>query len=61
MQFYFIEGNNRKGPFTIDELKSLEFNENTLFWHEGLEDWTEAKKRFLSRHKYLPIHCQFQV
>ena len=44
MQFYFIDDNKRKGPFTIDELKSLEFNGNTLFWHEGLEDWTEAKK-----------------
>ena len=44
MQFYFIDDNKRKGPFTIDELKSLEFNGNTLFWHEGLEDWIEAKK-----------------
>ena len=63
MQFYFIDDNKRKGPFTIDELKSLEFNGNTLFWHEGLDDWTEAKKikqikKLLKPSKIFPLYSK---
>jgi hypothetical protein len=44
MQEYFIvENNQQKGPFSIEELKEIEITDSTLVWKVGLESWTEAK------------------
>lgn len=41
---YFIEKDGQQlGPFTKEELKSYKITKTTFVWHEGLNDWTEAK------------------
>ncbi|MBK8142588.1 MAG: DUF4339 domain-containing protein [Chitinophagaceae bacterium] len=43
MQSYFIhDGNQKRGPFTIDDLKQKGVEASTLIWFDGLEKWTEA-------------------
>lgn len=43
-KYYFNDGKNQHGPFTIDELKSKGINRDTPVWYEGLHEWTEAGK-----------------
>jgi hypothetical protein len=31
----------RKGPFTLNKLKNLPINNDTLLWTEGLQDWIQ--------------------
>ncbi len=43
MKSYFIhDGNQKRGPFTIDDLKQKGVEASTLIWFDGLEKWTEA-------------------
>lgn len=44
MEYYYVENGVQFGPFSIEELKLKPLKESTLIWHDGLEDWTEAKK-----------------
>ncbi len=42
---YFInENDQRKGPFTIDELKARRITKSILVWCEGMGNWSEAGK-----------------
>lgn len=43
MNYFYIENEEQKGPVTIDEISKISITEVTLIWHEGLNDWTEAK------------------
>lgn len=43
-KFYFTDGENQFGPFTIDELKNEEITKDTLIWFEGLDDWKKANE-----------------
>jgi hypothetical protein len=43
MNYFYIENNEQKGPFNLEELQKLSINQKTLIWHEGLEDWIEAQ------------------
>lgn len=42
-QFYYTDGKERFGPFTIDQLVDKNITENTLVWKEGLPDWVPAR------------------
>jgi uncharacterized membrane protein YhaH (DUF805 family) len=42
-KYFYSNGIDKEGPVTLDELKQKNINPNTLIWHEGLEDWKEAK------------------
>lgn len=43
MKKYFINDNGtQKGPFTLDELKSLNLKNDTHVWYDGMEDWVNA-------------------
>jgi len=42
-KYYIIENNEKKGPFSFEELKEFKISFNTLIWTEGLTDWTKAK------------------
>jgi hypothetical protein len=42
MEFYYAEGNQQKGPVTVDELRSLRLPPDTLVWREGMSQWTRA-------------------
>ena len=44
MEFYYLIGNERKGPFSISELKYVGLKDETLVWAEGLEDWKPASE-----------------
>ena len=42
---YFIGIKNKnKGPFTLEDLKTLSVNGDTLIWKEGLLNWTKASE-----------------
>ncbi len=39
-KYYYLEGENRKGPFTKEELSEISsVTDETLIWYDGLEDW----------------------
>lgn len=41
---YFIAiSGEQKGPYSIDEVKSMSLSNDTLVWYKGLKDWTELK------------------
>lgn len=42
--YYYLENSLKVGPFSFEELKDKEIEEDTLMWHKGLEDWIPAKK-----------------
>lgn len=45
MSSYFIVNNNSKeGPYSIDELKNKNIDQNTLVWHKGLTEWVTASE-----------------
>ena len=43
MRFFYSDGRDKKGPFTIDELGEEDIEMDTLVWHEGLDDWEVAR------------------
>ena len=43
-KFYYLYGNDQKGPVSIEQLKSIGIESNTLVWKEGLDRWTPAGK-----------------
>ena len=44
MTSYFIhDGNQKTGPFTLEEVKQKGIEEDTMIWFDGLPKWTEAK------------------
>jgi uncharacterized membrane protein YhaH (DUF805 family) len=42
-KYFFSIGQDKEGPVSLVELKQKDLKPNTLIWHEGLEDWAEAK------------------
>lgn len=42
-QFYYSDGKERYGPFTIEQLKERNITSETLVWKEGLADWVPAR------------------
>lgn len=39
IQYFFAENNEQKGPFSLDQLRTMGLRPETLVWHEGLADW----------------------
>lgn len=42
--YYFYSGSERKGPYTLNEIRSKDLTGDTLVWHDGIENWTKAKE-----------------
>lgn len=42
-QYYYLEGNQQFGPFTLDELRSKPIKPTTKVWAQGLPDWVDAQ------------------
>jgi hypothetical protein len=42
MQFYLLIDNQRKGPFTLEQLLTEGLERDSLVWHTGQADWTRA-------------------
>lgn len=41
-QYYIYDGQMKKGPFDLEQLKSQILNKETPVWYEGLKDWLMA-------------------
>ncbi|GAA4339290.1 DUF4339 domain-containing protein [Flaviaesturariibacter amylovorans] len=41
-KYYIIDGQEQKGPFSVDELKALTVNRDTYVWYEGADGWSKA-------------------
>lgn len=42
-EFYYLDEKEQKGPFTIDQLKSVGLKPDTLVWSDGFENWKPVK------------------
>ena len=42
-KYYYTDGANTFGPFSIDELKEKRITGDTFIWWEGISDWVLAK------------------
>lgn len=43
MTYYYAENNEKRGPFSLEELRNKSLKEDTLIWYPGLEKWTYAR------------------
>ncbi|WP_296686198.1 DUF4339 domain-containing protein [Flavobacterium sp.] len=41
-KYFYSNGQDKEGPFSIEELKIEDIKPDTLIWYEGLDDWTPA-------------------
>jgi hypothetical protein len=41
-QYYYLEGSQQLGPFTLEELRSKPIKPDTKVWTQGLPDWLAA-------------------
>lgn len=42
-KYYLIINGKKEGPFSENELLSLDINKSTLIWYNGLNDWQEIQ------------------
>lgn len=42
-QYYYTDGKERYGPFSLDQLRDRNIGKETLVWKEGMPDWVAAK------------------
>ena len=42
-QYYYTDGKERYGPFTLEQLRDRNIGLETLVWKEGMPDWVAAK------------------
>lgn len=45
MKYWVIIDKEQKGPFTIDEMRSLPLEAQTPVWHKGMADWAPLISR----------------
>ena len=54
MDYYLLAGEERRGPFTIDQVESMwnlgAADKNTYLWHEGLTEWILLESFITSTH-----------
>lgn len=43
-KFYYTNGKDKFGPYTVGELKQFNLTVDTLVWSEGMGDWVPAGK-----------------
>lgn len=43
-QYYYTDGKERYGPFTIEQLQERNITPETLVWKEGMADWLPARQ-----------------
>lgn len=42
MEYYYHDGVNSVGPFTLEQLRGKNISRNTPVWHSGMQDWKPA-------------------
>jgi len=43
-KYFYTDSKEKYGPFTLEELRQKDINNDTLIWFEGLDDWTLASE-----------------
>lgn len=43
-QYYYHDGEQNQGPFTLEELAAVNLDTETFVWHTDLEDWKKANE-----------------
>lgn len=43
-EYYIIESGERRGPFRLEALMSMNLSPDSLVWRQGLADWTKASE-----------------
>lgn len=43
-KYYYSDGTDQHGPFTLEELRSKNIEAGTLVWYEGMKDWQPASE-----------------
>ena len=43
-KYFYTNGNDKLGPFSIEELKEKNINSETFIWYEGLSDWKKVSE-----------------
>lgn len=43
-EYYYLDGKEQKGPYSIDQLKTLNLKSDTLIWEENFDDWQPLKE-----------------
>lgn len=43
-QYFYAEGENQLGPFSLEELSKKKITKETLIWFEGIDNWTKASE-----------------
>ena len=43
-KYYYLDGPDKKGPYSEEEFINLNLNQDTLIWTEGLENWKPLKE-----------------
>ena len=43
-QYYYSDGYQNFGPFTLEELRDKKIGPETLVWYEGLPEWKKARE-----------------
>ena len=41
-KYFFANGNEQRGPYSLEELASFGLRPDTLVWHEGMSEWRRA-------------------
>ena len=44
MEYYYLDGLEKKGPYTEEELKTKNITEETMVFADGMANWTAIKK-----------------
>ena len=43
-EFYYLDGKEQKGPYSIDQLKELNLKQDTLIWEETFDNWKPLRE-----------------
>src|SRR3954466_7633735 len=41
-KYFFANGSEQRGPYSLEELASFGLRPDTLVWHEGMSQWQRA-------------------
>lgn len=44
MKYFYSDNVKKHGPFSLEELLKEDLSDETLIWHEGLENWISARE-----------------
>lgn len=47
-KYFYTDGKDKFGPFTLEELKEKEISRETLVWFQELNDWKPAGVKYLN-------------